>query len=168
MKMENELRSPKAGASRTSPSRRRVGRGRPGAHGDRVSTDDTPKSRSEPETEHGALDAPAAASAGAAGRAPRAGAVRCSRAARGRRRRSSPALIVTFFTVDLGPRCASARRSEGSNFLERPMHIGRLSAKMTPGVFVVEDLVIEGLTPTDRPFLKAKKITVKLPWWTAS
>ena len=51
--------------------------------------------------------------------------------------------------------------------MERPMHIGRLSAKLTPGVFVVEDLLIEGLTPTDRPFLKAKKIEVKLPWWTA-
>ena len=51
--------------------------------------------------------------------------------------------------------------------MERPMHIGRLSAKLTPGVFVVEDLLIEGLTPTDRPFLKAKKIEVRLPWWTA-
>ena len=47
------------------------------------------------------------------------------------------------------------------------MHIGRLSAKLTPGVFVIEDLLIEGLTPTDRPFLKAKKIEVRLPWWTA-
>ena len=51
--------------------------------------------------------------------------------------------------------------------MERPMHIGRLSAKLTPGVFVVEDLLIEGLTPSDRPFLKAKKIEVRLPWWTA-
>jgi hypothetical protein len=47
------------------------------------------------------------------------------------------------------------------------MHIGRLSAKLRPGVFVVEDLVIEGLTPQDRPFLTAKTITVELPWWTA-
>ena len=46
------------------------------------------------------------------------------------------------------------------------MHIGRLSAKLTPGVFVVEDLVIEGLEPGHRPFLKAKKIEVVLPWWT--
>ena len=46
------------------------------------------------------------------------------------------------------------------------MHIGRLSAKITPGVFVVEDLVIEGLQPADRPFLKAKKIEVVVPWWT--
>ena len=47
------------------------------------------------------------------------------------------------------------------------MHIGRLSAKFRPGVFVIEDLLIEGLTPQDRPFLKAKKIEVTLPWWTA-
>ena len=47
------------------------------------------------------------------------------------------------------------------------MRIGRLSAKLTPGVFVIEDLLIEGLTPTDRPFLKAKKIEVRVPWWTA-
>ena len=46
------------------------------------------------------------------------------------------------------------------------MHIGRLSAQLTPGVFVVEDLMIEGLTPQDRPFLTAKKITVEVPWWT--
>ncbi len=50
--------------------------------------------------------------------------------------------------------------------MERPMHIGRLSAKLTPGVFVIEDLMIEGLSPQDRPFLKAKKIEVRVPWWT--
>ena len=46
------------------------------------------------------------------------------------------------------------------------MHIGRLSAKITPGVFVVENLVIDGLQPGDRPFLKAGKIEVVVPWWT--
>jgi hypothetical protein len=74
--------------------------------------------------------------------------------------------IVTFFTVDLGPSLRASAEREGSKFIQRPMHIGRLSAKVTPGVFVVEDLVIEGLQPTDRPFLKAKKIEVILPWWT--
>ena len=77
------------------------------------------------------------------------------------------ALFVTFFTVDLGPSLRARAEREGSKYMERPMHIGRLSAKMTPGVFVVEDLVIEGLSPQDRPFLKAKRIEVKLPWWTA-
>ncbi len=74
--------------------------------------------------------------------------------------------ITTFFTVDLGPSLRERAEREGSKFIQRPMHIGRLSTKITPGVFVVEDLVIEGLQPTDRPFLKARKIEVVLPWWT--
>jgi len=76
------------------------------------------------------------------------------------------ALLVSFFTIDLGPLLRERAEREGSRFIERPMRIGRLSAKLTPGEFLVEDLVIDGLTPTDRPFLKAKRITVKLPWWT--
>lgn len=75
-------------------------------------------------------------------------------------------LLVAFFTVDLGPPLRAQAERAGSNYIHRPMHIGRLSAKITPGVFVVEDLVIEGLAPADRPFLKAKKIEVVLPWWT--
>src|SRR5688572_7553780 len=75
-------------------------------------------------------------------------------------------LIVTFFTIDLGPYLRELAERQGSNYLERPMHIGRLSAKLTPGVFVVEDLVIEGLRPGDRPFLRASKIEVVVPWWT--
>jgi hypothetical protein len=74
--------------------------------------------------------------------------------------------LVTFLTVDLGPSLRSLAEREGSKYLERPMRIGRLSTKFTPGVFVVEDLVIDGLEPSDRPFLKAKKIEVILPWWS--
>jgi hypothetical protein len=74
--------------------------------------------------------------------------------------------LVTFLTVDLGPSLRSLAEREGSKYVERPMHIGRLSAKLTPGVFVVEDLVIDGLEPGHRPFLKAKKIEVVVPWWT--
>ncbi len=75
-------------------------------------------------------------------------------------------LIVTGFAIDLGPYIRGIAEKQGSNYLKRPMHIGRLSAKLTPGVFVVEDLVIEGLEPQSRPFLRAKKITVDFPWWT--
>jgi hypothetical protein len=75
-------------------------------------------------------------------------------------------LIVTGFAIDLGPYVRGIAEKQGSNYLKRPMHIGRLSAKLTPGVFVVEDLVIEGLEPQSRPFLRAKKITVDFPWWT--
>ena len=74
--------------------------------------------------------------------------------------------LVTFLTVDLGPSLKIRAEREGSKYLERPMRIGRLSARLTPGVFVVEDLVIEGLEPSHRPFLTAKKIEVVLPWWT--
>ena len=76
------------------------------------------------------------------------------------------AVIVTVFTVDLGPDLRGLAEREGSKYLQRPMRIGRLSAKLTPGVFVVEDLVIEGLNPSDTPFLTARKITVEVPWWT--
>ena len=75
-------------------------------------------------------------------------------------------LLVTFFTVDLGPYLREVAEREGSKYLERPMHIGRLSARLTPGEFLVEDLLIEGRAPTDRPFMKAKQITVKFPWWS--
>ncbi|MGB2714540.1 MAG: translocation/assembly module TamB domain-containing protein [Vicinamibacterales bacterium] len=76
-------------------------------------------------------------------------------------------LLVSVLTVDLGPSLRARAEREGSKYIQRPMHIGRLSARLTPGVFVIDDLMIEGLTPTDRPFLTAKQITVKLPWWTA-
>ena len=77
------------------------------------------------------------------------------------------ALLATVFTFDLGPSLREIAEREGTKYMERPMHIGHLSAKLTPGVFVVEDLLIEGLTPANRPFLKAKKIEVRLPWWSA-
>ena len=76
------------------------------------------------------------------------------------------AMLVTVLTVDLGPGLRSRAETAGSNYVHRPMHIGKLSARLLPGVFVVEDVVIEGLTPQDRPWLKARKITVNLPWWT--
>lgn len=75
-------------------------------------------------------------------------------------------IIVSILTVDLGPNLRALAEREGSKLIRRPIHIGRLSAHLIPGVFVVEDLVIEGLSPQDRPFLTAKTITVRLPWWT--
>ena len=76
-------------------------------------------------------------------------------------------LLVSVVSVDLGPGLRERAEREGSKYMQRPMRIGRLSARLIPGVFVVEDLVIEGLTPQDRPFLTAKMITVRVPWWTA-
>src|SRR5918999_252602 len=77
------------------------------------------------------------------------------------------AILVTVFTVDVGPALKSQAESQATRYLERPMHIGRVVAKLTPGEFEFHDVVIEGLTAQSPPFLKARKITVALPWWTA-
>jgi len=72
--------------------------------------------------------------------------------------------IVSTLTIDLGPALRQRAEIEGSKYIERPMHIGRLSVRMLTGRFVVEDLVIEGLAPADRPFLRAESIDVSLSW----
>ena len=77
------------------------------------------------------------------------------------------ALIVSGLVIDLGPGLKKRAEDAGSKYLERPMRMGKLGIHLGRGAFVVEDLVIEGLKPTDRPFLKAKRIDVYLPWWTA-
>jgi hypothetical protein len=76
------------------------------------------------------------------------------------------ALIISGLVIDLGPAVRKRAEDAGSKYLERPMHIGKLGIHLGKGAFVVDDLVIEGLNPTDRPFLKAKRIFVNLPWWT--
>lgn len=74
--------------------------------------------------------------------------------------------VVTTVTVDLGPAVRKLAEDQGSKFIRRPMHIGRLSIHLWRGKFRVENLVIEGLTPTGRPFLNARLITVSMPWST--
>ena len=74
--------------------------------------------------------------------------------------------IVSSVSVDLGPALRHQAETAGSNFIKRPMHIGRLSVHLWRGVFVVEDFVIDGLTPGSRPFLTAKRIDVSMPWST--
>src|SRR5688572_30102739 len=76
------------------------------------------------------------------------------------------ALVVTFFTVDIGPYVKAQAEAAASRYLDRKMTIGSIRAKVTPGDFVFEDVIIQGLTPQDRPFLHAKRITVSLPWWS--
>src|SRR5688500_5233821 len=75
-------------------------------------------------------------------------------------------LIVTLFSVDLGPFVKEQAEKRATAYLDRRMTIGRISAKLTPGDFELHDVVIQGLRPEDRPFLKAKTLTVSLPWWT--
>lgn len=78
------------------------------------------------------------------------------------------AAILSVFTVDLGrlfPWLEPYAEQQASKFLDRPMHIGRMAARLTPGDFVFEDVVIEGRSPGDRPFFDAGRIDVHIPWW---
>ena len=74
------------------------------------------------------------------------------------------AAIVATLTIDLGPALRGLAEREGSKRVGRPMHIGRLGVRLFDGKFVVEEFVIEGLTPADHPFLKAGRIDVSLAW----
>ena len=77
------------------------------------------------------------------------------------------ASLVASLTVDLGPSVRSYAESAGSRYIERPLHIGKLSIHLLTGRVVVEDLAIEGVRPGDRPFFTAKHIAVALDWTTA-
>ena len=74
------------------------------------------------------------------------------------------AFLVSVVTIDLGPALKARAEAEGSKFIARPMHIGRLGVHIGRGRFIVEDLRIDGLTPDARPWLVAKSITVSLTW----
>jgi hypothetical protein len=76
------------------------------------------------------------------------------------------ALVVASLSIDLGPGLKKRAEDAGSKWLDRPMHIGRLAIRLDRGAFQLDDLVIEGLKPTDPPFLKANRVFVNLPWWT--
>ena len=74
--------------------------------------------------------------------------------------------FVTTVTVDLGPSLKGRAEKAATDYMGRPMHIGRMSVHLWLGRFVLEDIVIEGLEPDDRPFLLADRITVSMPWST--
>ena len=74
-------------------------------------------------------------------------------------------VLVTTVTVDLGPPLKARAEQEASNYMRRPMHIGRLSVRIWLGRFVLEDVVIDGL-PGNKPFLVAKRINISMPWST--
>jgi len=73
--------------------------------------------------------------------------------------------IVTSFSVELGPAFRQRAEKAGSSYLRRPLHIGGLSIRLFDGRFVVRDLLLEGLKPTDEPFFRAKDIVVSMPLW---
>jgi hypothetical protein len=72
--------------------------------------------------------------------------------------------VVSAVTVDVGPSLKAIAEREGSKFIDRPMHIGRLGVRIARGEFVIEDLRIDGLTADARPWLVAKRIDVSLAW----
>jgi hypothetical protein len=76
------------------------------------------------------------------------------------------AAFVSSVTVDLGPALRAQAEKQGSNFLKRPMHIGRLGVWLWGGQFQLDDFVLEGLTPQSPPFLTVKRLRLGLPWTT--
>lgn len=73
------------------------------------------------------------------------------------------ALLVSLFTIDLGPSLRARAEREATKYFERPVHIGELSVTLRPGIFVIKNFVIEGLTPDAAPFLKADRIRLHIP-----
>jgi hypothetical protein len=77
------------------------------------------------------------------------------------------ALLVALSVIDVGPYLEARAEREGSRLIDRPLHIGRLSARIVPGRFVLEDVRIDGLEAGHVPFFTARRIVVWVPWWTA-
>ncbi len=73
-------------------------------------------------------------------------------------------VVVSTVAIDLGPALRTRAEREGSKWLDRPLHIGRLGVEIGRGRFVVEDVRIDGLTPEARPWLVAGRIDVSLTW----
>ncbi len=74
------------------------------------------------------------------------------------------AALVSFVTIDLGPAVRSQAEQAASIQLDRPVHIGRLGTYLFPGRFLIEDLVIEGLSPADEPFFSTERIVISTSW----
>ena len=72
--------------------------------------------------------------------------------------------LVAVVTIDLGPSLRGRAEEFASSRLDREVTIGRIGAYVVPGRFLVEDLVIGGLNPGDRPFLEAERIVVSIAW----
>ena len=77
------------------------------------------------------------------------------------------AAVVVSLTIDLGPSVRGLAERRGSEYLERPIHIGSLSIHVLTGRVIVENLAIDGVHQGDRPFFTAKRIAVALDWLPA-
>jgi len=72
--------------------------------------------------------------------------------------------VVSTLTIDLGPRLRGLAEQQGSRYMKRTLHIGGLQIRLINGHFEIDDLVIEGLRPTDRPFFTAKRLSLAVDW----
>ena len=72
--------------------------------------------------------------------------------------------VVALVTIDLGPSLRARAEQALSGYLDREVTIGRVGVRLLSGRFFVEDLVIGGLDPGDRPFLTAERITLSTVW----
>ncbi len=76
-------------------------------------------------------------------------------------------VLVTAFSIDIGPSLRGLAERRGASYLKRDFRIGSLSARLLTGRFVIEQLEIGGLEPDHAPFFRAARIEVVVPWWTA-
>jgi hypothetical protein len=74
------------------------------------------------------------------------------------------AAIVTTLTIDLGPSVKALAEREGSRLMKRPIHIGALKVRLIRGRVELDDFLVEGLKPTDRPFFTAKHLSFSFDW----
>ena len=72
--------------------------------------------------------------------------------------------VVSMVTIDLGPTVRARAEDAFAAYIDRPVHIGRFGMHLLPGRFVIEDLVIEGLSPDDRPFFHGDRIVISTAW----
>src|SRR5262249_25059064 len=73
-------------------------------------------------------------------------------------------VVVSTLTVDLGPELRGLAERQGSRYMKRTLHIGGLRIRLINGHFEIDDLVIEGLQPSDRPFFTAKRLSLAIDW----
>ncbi len=73
-------------------------------------------------------------------------------------------VLVSAITIDLGPVLRRRVEIEASRWVDRPVHIGRFGLNLGRGQLVAEDVLVEGGTPANDPWLRAGKIEVSLTW----
>ena len=72
--------------------------------------------------------------------------------------------LVSIVTLDLGPVLRRRVEAEASAWVARPVHIGRLGLNVGRGHLVLQDVVVEGGTPANDPWLRAGRIELALTW----